>query len=78
MSVTVFTCSRGKRTPKTRCSANAGACVNAASSKCEHPLTGEKAGSSCSRDLCAQHGVSHDGKTLCPAHLKLARASNAP
>ena len=68
--VSDFAC--GPRKKQRPCSVTG--CPNPQRYLCDHPLSGAKAGETCSRGLCEKHrgrGVGyHGGNDYCPAHAK--------
>lgn len=76
--ITVFICRRGQNH---RCATSG--CDGTSIALCDFPLTGAKAGQTCSRRMCAKckrtqrppsfGGDGHDGIDYCPAHDRLAR-----
>jgi len=46
-------------------------CNGRASLLCDYPLSGEKTGQTCDRNLCGRCTHKHEGKDFCYAHSKL-------
>jgi hypothetical protein len=66
-TVTAIVCGRRETKPCV-------VCKGAAGLLCDWPLTGPKAGSTCSRALCAKHAFQPTtGVDYCPAHAEVHR-----
>lgn len=69
-----FACSRGADAP--RCSVVG--CAARGSHACDWPLSGPRAGQTCSAPLCFRHRARQaDGTDLCPTHDRVKRAHAA-